>query len=92
MRKICKDLGIAEGVTAHDLRRTHGSTTTRLKFGRDCMNRLQNHREGGIGDVYDRFEYRDENKRAMEGVANFLLSIIRGTSGDNVIKFVKEVA
>jgi hypothetical protein len=28
----------------------------RLGFGRDAMNRVQNHREGGIADVYDRHE------------------------------------
>ena len=28
---------------------THGSTITALGFGRDAMNRVQNHKEGGIG-------------------------------------------
>jgi len=48
MREICKRLGVKDKVTPHDLRRTHGSTITRLGFGRDAMNRIQNHREGGI--------------------------------------------
>ena len=29
------------------------------------MNRIQNHREGGIASVYDRHGYADENKRIM---------------------------
>ena len=37
-----------ERATPHDLRRTHGSTITALGFGRDAMNRIQNHKEGGI--------------------------------------------
>ena len=49
----CKKLGV-ERATPHDLRRTHGTTITALGFGRDAMNRIQNHKEGGIADVYDR--------------------------------------
>jgi integrase len=48
MRNICAKLGIAKA-TPHDLRRTHGTTIAALGFGRDAMNRIQNHKEGGIG-------------------------------------------
>jgi integrase len=51
MRDICNRIA-AERATPHDLRRTHGTTITRLGFGREAMNRVQNHREGGIADVY----------------------------------------
>src|SRR5262249_8283262 len=47
--------------TPHDLRRTHGGTITKLGFGREAMNRIQNHKEGGIASVYDRFEYSDSD-------------------------------
>ena len=70
MRNICTDLNIGDAVRPHDLRRTHGSTITRLGFGRDAMNRVQNHKEGGIARVYDRHQYREENKRIMEAVAH----------------------
>jgi integrase len=83
MRSICADLGV-ERATPHDLRRSNGSTITALGFGRDAMNRIQNHREGGIADVYDRHEYADENKRVMEAVANRIMSLIDG-SPSNVI-------
>ena len=53
MRAICAALKI-ERVTPHDLRRTHGTTVAALGFGRDAMNRIQNHKEGGIASVYDR--------------------------------------
>jgi integrase len=68
MRIICAELDVARA-TPHDLRRTHGTTITGLGYGRDAMNRIQNHREGGIADVYDQFQYADENKTIMEAVA-----------------------
>jgi integrase len=77
MRRIIKETGI-ERATPHDLRRTHGTTITRLGFGRDAMNRIQNHKEGGIGSVYDRYQYEDENRRVMDAVAVHILSQARG--------------
>jgi integrase len=78
MRAICKELGISEKVTPHDLRRTHGSTITGLGFGRDAMNRVQNHKEGGIADVYDQHKYAEENKRIMETVAAHIVNLAEG--------------
>lgn len=86
MRQICsilskeaKTLGLPEParVTPHDLRRTHGTTITALGFGRDAMNRIQNHIDGGIGSVYDRHHYAEENKRIMEAVAEQLLMLVQ---------------
>jgi hypothetical protein len=37
------------------------------------MNRIQNHREGGIASVYDRHGYPEENKRIMEAVAAHIM-------------------
>ena len=73
--------------TPHDLRRTHGSAITRLGFGCDAMNRIQNHVEGGIADVYDRFNYADENKHIMEAVAAHLMSLVTGERPSNVAEF-----
>ena len=86
MRDICKRLKVPRA-TPHDLRRTHGTTVTALGFGRDAMNRVQNHREGGIADVYDRHEYAEENKRIMEAVASRLLALAEGTATANVVTF-----
>src|SRR6516165_9615623 len=77
MREICKTLD-AERATPHDLRRTHGSTVTRLGHGRDAMNRVQNHREGGVTDTYDRYTYETENKRVMESVASQIMALAEG--------------
>jgi integrase len=85
MRDICKQLAVPRA-TPHDLRRTHGSTITKLGFGRDAMNRIQNHKEGGIADVYDRHSYSAEIKHTMETVAAHLIALTRGdTAPSNVI-------
>jgi len=83
MRDICARLGIREKVTPDDLRRTFCSKVTALGFGRDAMNRVTNHKEGGIADVYDRHRYQDENKRIMEAVARHIVTIAEG--GTNVV-------
>jgi len=87
MRKVCAKLG-AERATPHDLRRTHGTTIAALGFGRDAMNRVQNHAEGGIATVYDRHEYSAENKHIMETVANHIMLLIEGSGATtNVLPF-----
>ena len=45
MRSIRRKLEV-ERATPRDLRRTHGTTIAALGFGRDAMNRVQNHKEG----------------------------------------------
>jgi integrase len=79
MRAICAKLGV-ERATPHDLRRTHGSAITALGFGRDAMNRVQNHREGGIASVYDRHGYAEETKRVMDAVASKIIALAEGRS------------
>ena len=77
MRDVCKQLNVPRA-TPHDLRRTNGTTIAGLGFGRDAMNRIQNHKEGGIASVYDRHQYADENKRIMEAVAAKILALAEG--------------
>jgi integrase len=79
MRDICKRLD-APRATPHDLRRTSGTLITSLGFGRDAMNRIQNHIEGGIADVYDQFQYADENKRIMDTVAARIMALVEGAA------------
>jgi integrase len=77
MREVCAALGL-ERATPHDLRRSHGSRVTELGFGREAMNRIQNHREGGIASVYDRYEYASETQRVMDAVAAHILVLCQG--------------
>jgi integrase len=87
MQLLCKQLGVEQKVTPHDLRRTHGTRVAELGFGRDAMNRVQNHKEGGIASVYDRHQYTEENKRLMEAVAARILAL--AGIGDNSGKVVR---
>ena len=74
MRAACKKLGV-ERATPHDLRRTFSTKVTALGFGREALNRVTNHKEGGIASVYDRHEYADENRKVMEAVADYLIRL-----------------
>jgi integrase len=85
MRDICAKLGV-ERATPHDLRRTFASKVAALGFGRDAMNRITNHKDGGIADVYDRHHYADENRKIMDTVARHVMALAAGGTGDNVVE------
>jgi integrase len=84
MRGICAKLGV-ERATPHDLRRTFSTTVTGLGFGRDALNRVTNHKDGGIASVYDRHGYADENKRVMEATAARIMALAGRAEGENVV-------
>jgi integrase len=85
MRTICKKLNV-ERAPPHDLRRTFSSKVTGLGFGRDPMNRVTNHKEGGISSVYDRYSYSSENRHIMESVAAHILALAEGKPASNVVQ------
>jgi integrase len=85
MREICQRLGIAR-VTPHDLRRTYGSTVTRLGHGRAAMDRLLNHSDSSAGATYDRYAYEREDRQIMEDVAQHIMAIVEGREGDTVVR------
>lgn len=64
----------------HDLRRTLASNLARLGFERTVIGKILNHK-GLAGDsmvtaVYDRYDYLDEKKAALEAWSNELQSIL----------------
>jgi len=77
MRTICAKLK-AERATPHDLRRSFLSRVTGLGFGRDAMDRIANHKEKGITDVYDRHGYAREDQHIMETVAAHIMALVAG--------------
>jgi hypothetical protein len=85
MKAICTKLKIPRA-TPHDLRRTFGSTVTRLGFGRDSMNRILNHSDRSIASVYDRHGYENEDRRIMEAVAQRVTVIAEGRQADTVVR------
>jgi integrase len=84
LKKLVAELGI-ERATPHDLRRTCLSTITGLGFSRDAMDRIANHRKGGVTDVYDRHSYAKEDALIMASVARHVLSLVEGTGTSNVV-------
>jgi integrase len=88
LRAICTTLKVEDRVTPRDLRRTHGTTITGLGFSRDSMDRIQNHRDGRVRDVYDRHQYAAENQKIMEAVADRILLLVNG-SPPNVLPFAQ---
>jgi hypothetical protein len=48
------------------------------------MNRIQNHKEGGIGSVYDRHRYSAENQKIMEAVAADITALAEALTSNNV--------
>jgi integrase len=78
MRAICNDLGITNRATPHDLRRSFATTVASLGFGRAAVDRILNHRDGGVGSIYDRYGYAEEDKRIMEMVASEIVRLAEG--------------
>jgi integrase len=65
--------------TPHDLRRTAASMMTMLGIPRLHVSKVLNHTEDGITAVYDRHDYFDEKRAALERWANHLADAIDGT-------------
>jgi integrase len=85
MRDVCKTLNV-ERATPHDLRRTFGSTVTRLGYSRQSMDRILNHADRSVGAIYDRHQYQKEDRRIMESVSRHIMAMVEGTEGDNVVR------
>jgi integrase len=84
IKRLVAEFGL-ERATPHDLRRTCLTKITKLGFGRDAMDRVANHKKGGVTDVYDRHSYADEDKRITAAVARHVLSIVEGKEISNVV-------
>jgi integrase len=78
MREICRQLGVPRA-TPHDLRRTFGTTVTSLGFPRSAMDRLLNHRDGGVGSIYDRYSYALEDQKIWEATAAKIIALAEGS-------------
>jgi integrase len=91
MRDICSKLKV-ERTTPHDLRRTALTAITRLKFGRDAMDRIANHKEDGVTDIYDRHGYAEEDQRIMKALARHILALAEGGDPGNVVELPRTAA
>lgn len=74
--------------TFHDLRRTAATGMARLGIAVRVTEAVLNHvsgTAGGIVSVYQRHDYADEKRQALEAWARFVLSLVQGQP-DNVVR------
>jgi integrase len=67
--------------TLHDLRRTAASGMARLGIPVHVTEAVLNHRSGsisGVAAVYNRFDYANEKRTALQAWANFVLATVEG--------------
>lgn len=74
--------------TLHDLRRTARSLMSRAKVPADHAERVLGHVIGGVRETYDRYEYLDEKRDALEKLAG-LVELILKPPADNVVPMVR---
>ncbi len=76
----------------HDFRRTCATHLGKLKVERLIVGKVLNHAEPGVTRVYDRHNYYDEKKRALERWAVQLQAIIDGRPAGNVVSLNDRVS
>ncbi|MCH9050101.1 MAG: integrase family protein [Proteobacteria bacterium] len=77
MKAVCKAMGIKapDKISPHDLRRSHATSVTGLGFSVEQMHRLQNRKEGGVTEIYDRHHYRPEFWEISSAVVKHLTAL-----------------
>ena len=74
--------------TFHDLRRTAASGMARLGIALPVIEKVLNHSSGsfaGIVGVYQRHDFSDEKRKALDAWASFVMSVVEGKPGSNVV-------
>jgi integrase len=77
--KRFKEAGV-KAFTLHDLRRTCRTGLGRLKIEPHISERVLNHVQHGIAGVYDRAEYLDEKRAALEKWAEYLSAFTKAAT------------
>ncbi len=70
-----------ENFVLHDLRRTAASYMAQEGVPGNIISKLLNHAEGGVTQVYNRYSYADEMRRAWEAWAALLTEIVGEDAG-----------
>ncbi len=76
-----------EHFTVHDLRRTCRSLMSEVGVAGHVAERCLNHKLKGVEGIYDRYDYLDERRDALQKIADQLAPIINPL--DNVTSFRK---
>ncbi|MBN9557921.1 MAG: integrase family protein [Alphaproteobacteria bacterium] len=75
----------------HDLRRTARSLMARAKVRPDHAERVLNHKIAGVEGTYDRHNYEDEKRDALDRLTHLTQQIVLGKSA-KVVSFPKRAA
>src|SRR5262249_18363531 len=70
--------------TIHDLRRTVGTGLGKLGISRFVIARVLNHADRTVTGIYDRYEYLDEKRHALEAWGQYLGNLIVPRGADVV--------
>jgi integrase len=73
------------GWTFHDLRRTASTGMAALHIPQDVIDRVLNHAKGTLAGTYNRHQYLEEKRRALEAWAERVAFIV-GDGRDNVVE------
>lgn len=90
VRKLAEDEELAVDYTLHDLRRTAATGMAGLRFPPHIVEAVLNHRSGtrrGVAGVYNRFDYADEKRAALDAWARYVAELIEGKA-DNVVPLI----
>ena len=86
-----KGLDELSGVTdwrLHDIRRTVTSGMAQLGIAPHIADKILNHQSGtisGVAAVYQRHEFLDERKKALDAWGSYVQSLLSGINRDNVV-------
>lgn len=86
--QVEKDIGEIERFTIHDLRRTMATGLQRLGIAMPVTEAVLNHISGsraGIAGVYQRHDFKDEKRHALDTWAAEVERIVSGKHLDNVV-------
>jgi integrase len=87
MQKISNGQG--DQPTVHDIRRTVGTMLGKLGFNRLVQDKVLNHKDRGVGGIYDRHSYDREKRSALDAWARELQRIVTGAAADNVVTLAR---
>ncbi|HHH0823628.1 TPA: tyrosine-type recombinase/integrase [Yersinia enterocolitica] len=91
LSKVKGNLPDIQNFTIHDFRRTARSHLAALGIDPVVAERCLNHRIKGVEGIYNRYQYFDERKQALEQWADLLVSLERGEDY-NVTSLRKSIA
>ena len=77
-KRLLDEASGVQGWRYHDLRRTAATGIARLGHGTDIIKRVLNHSVQGVTAIYNRYDYLDEKRTALEDWGERLREIANG--------------